>query len=196
MYIRAYPEPGYPARHLSGVWASGPFLHNGSVASVAELLKPARERAKMFYVGSSVIDTEDLGFESSFESVMPHIPDLEVKAQRLLNGDKGIISWMEATKNYLKGSSVSKPANIVEAKLQIACATYPERCFDVSHAGNSNQGHEGEDFGTFLSENDKLSVIEFLKILRPEPEYSHNSEPRYSAVRDPATKQVRCQTYQ
>lgn len=45
------PPPGYEARVLQGVWAAAPYLHNGSVASLAELLKPAKERATRFKVG-------------------------------------------------------------------------------------------------------------------------------------------------
>lgn len=48
----AAPEPGaYEARVLEGIWATAPYLHNGSVASLAELLKPAAERAAVFRVG-------------------------------------------------------------------------------------------------------------------------------------------------
>jgi hypothetical protein len=45
------PPPGYEARVLQGIWAAAPYLHNGSVASLAELLKPAKERASRFQVG-------------------------------------------------------------------------------------------------------------------------------------------------
>jgi hypothetical protein len=41
----------YEARVLKGIWAAAPYLHNGSVASLAELLKPAAERAMEFKVG-------------------------------------------------------------------------------------------------------------------------------------------------
>lgn len=39
---------GYKARPLSGIWASAPYLHNGSVPSLAELLKPPAERTARF----------------------------------------------------------------------------------------------------------------------------------------------------
>lgn len=45
------PAPGYEARVLEGVWAAAPYLHNGSVPSLAELLKPARDRVGEFKVG-------------------------------------------------------------------------------------------------------------------------------------------------
>ena len=41
----------YEARVLQGVWAAAPYLHNGSVMSLADLLKPAAQRTRIFKVG-------------------------------------------------------------------------------------------------------------------------------------------------
>jgi hypothetical protein len=41
----------YESRVMQGVWAAAPYLHNGSVPSLAELLKPASERVNAFQVG-------------------------------------------------------------------------------------------------------------------------------------------------
>lgn len=54
----------FVAKPLAGIWASAPFLHNGSVPTVADLLKPAKSRAKEFYVGSFVYDPKALGYVS------------------------------------------------------------------------------------------------------------------------------------
>lgn len=42
---------GYKAGPRDGVWATAPFLHNGSVPSLYELLLPAAQRSKTFRVG-------------------------------------------------------------------------------------------------------------------------------------------------
>ena len=42
---------GYIAEPLDGVWLTGPYLHNGSVPTVADLLKPAAERPTHFVRG-------------------------------------------------------------------------------------------------------------------------------------------------
>lgn len=55
-------EPSYKARPLNGIWASAPFLHNGSVPNLTELLKKPDERIKSFYVGSWEMDPENVGF--------------------------------------------------------------------------------------------------------------------------------------
>lgn len=57
----------YKARPLNGIWATAPYLHNGSVASLYELLLPDSERAESFYVGSQDFDSENVGFESKLD---------------------------------------------------------------------------------------------------------------------------------
>ena len=47
------PSYPYETKVLQGVWAAAPYLHNGSVATLAELLKPADQRAVSFEVGSA-----------------------------------------------------------------------------------------------------------------------------------------------
>lgn len=54
----------YKARPLNGVWTSAPFLHNGSVPNLYELLLPASERSKTFYVGSLIFDPKYVGFST------------------------------------------------------------------------------------------------------------------------------------
>jgi hypothetical protein len=50
----------YEARVMEGIWAAAPYLHNGSVPTLAELLKPAAERVKAFKVGPAY-DTVNIG---------------------------------------------------------------------------------------------------------------------------------------
>lgn len=50
---------------LLGTWATGPFLHNGSVPNVYELLSPVSERSKVFWVGSRELDTQKMGMVST-----------------------------------------------------------------------------------------------------------------------------------
>jgi hypothetical protein len=53
-------SPKYEARVLNGIWAAAPYLHNGSVPSLAELLKPPAERVSTFKVGPAY-DIENVG---------------------------------------------------------------------------------------------------------------------------------------
>lgn len=52
----------YKARPLNGIWSSPPFLHNGSVATLEDLLTPAENRPKKMVVGCEDFDTEKVGF--------------------------------------------------------------------------------------------------------------------------------------
>ena len=57
--LRGYREPSttrpaegvYKAGPRDGVWATAPFIHNGSVPNLYEMLIPAAERTKKFYLG-------------------------------------------------------------------------------------------------------------------------------------------------
>jgi hypothetical protein len=53
--------PAYRPKPLAGMWATPPFLHNGSVPTIYDLLSPAAERPKTFKVGSREYDPEHLG---------------------------------------------------------------------------------------------------------------------------------------
>ena len=51
----------YKPRPLAGMWATPPFLHNGSVPTVYDLLSPVADRPTTFQVGSREYDPERLG---------------------------------------------------------------------------------------------------------------------------------------
>ncbi|WPO98936.1 di-heme-cytochrome C peroxidase [Pseudomonas sp. HR96] len=55
----------YKARPLAGVWATPPFLHNGSVPTIYQLLSPQDERASTFYRGSFEYDPQHLGYQTA-----------------------------------------------------------------------------------------------------------------------------------
>jgi mono/diheme cytochrome c family protein len=53
----------YKVRPLNGVWATPPYLHNGSVPTVEALLGPPEDRPKKFYLGSREYDPVNLGYK-------------------------------------------------------------------------------------------------------------------------------------
>lgn len=56
-------EPsGYIAAFLDGLWLRAPYLHNGSVPTLRDMLKPVAERPKVFYRGYDVYDPVNVGF--------------------------------------------------------------------------------------------------------------------------------------
>jgi hypothetical protein len=58
-------QGGYVARPLVGTWLLGPYLHNGSVPTVWDLLSPPDRRPAIFYRGYDVVDLDHLGFVST-----------------------------------------------------------------------------------------------------------------------------------
>jgi mono/diheme cytochrome c family protein len=48
---QAPPHGAYESRVMQGIWAAAPYLHNGSVPTLAELLKKPADRVKKFKVG-------------------------------------------------------------------------------------------------------------------------------------------------
>lgn len=55
---------GYKARPLEGVWATPPFLHNGSVPTLFQLLSPVAERQETFWVGGREYDPKQVGIRT------------------------------------------------------------------------------------------------------------------------------------
>ena len=55
----------YKARPLNGIWASAPYLHNGSIPNLDELLKKPHQRSQaVFKVGSRNFDPVKVGFQA------------------------------------------------------------------------------------------------------------------------------------
>jgi len=58
---------GYNATLLDGIWLRGPYLHNGSVPSLTDLLEPPQSRPQVFWRGYDVYDQERIGFVTQGE---------------------------------------------------------------------------------------------------------------------------------
>jgi hypothetical protein len=55
---------GYANHPLDGIWLRGPYLHNGSVPTLRDLLDAPEARPKTFYRGYDVFDPAKVGFVS------------------------------------------------------------------------------------------------------------------------------------
>jgi hypothetical protein len=100
----------YESKVLQGVWAAAPYLHNGSVPTLAALLTPAAARPTSFQVGP-VYDLVNVGL------------------------------------------ATEQPNGSATVRVTTDCATME---------GNSRCGHE---FGTWLTQDEKTALIEYLKTL-------------------------------
>ncbi len=98
---------GYKARPLTGIWATGPYLHDGSVPTLTELLKPADQRMKSFWTGSREFDPVNVGF------ITWKTPEnwLEFVARR---GDKPVYGNSNEGHNYGTNLSVPEREALIE----------------------------------------------------------------------------------
>lgn len=55
----------YKVRPLNGVWATPPYLHNGSVPTLYALLSPVDERPKVFFLGDREFDPKNVGYRGN-----------------------------------------------------------------------------------------------------------------------------------
>jgi hypothetical protein len=58
-------QNGYVNVPLEGLWLRGPYLHNGSVPTLTDLLEAPANRPRIFYRGYDVLDPQRVGFVSS-----------------------------------------------------------------------------------------------------------------------------------
>ena len=56
---------GYASAPLDGLWMRAPYLHNGSVPTLRDLLEPVEKRPTIFYRGYDVYDPTNVGFIGS-----------------------------------------------------------------------------------------------------------------------------------
>ena len=65
----AIPLMAYKARPLEGIWATAPFLHNGSVPTLYDLLLPVEKRPQAFRTGTRDYDPTKGGYDITATAV-------------------------------------------------------------------------------------------------------------------------------
>jgi mono/diheme cytochrome c family protein len=63
--INMVRNEGYISPPLDGLWMRAPYLHNGSVPTLRDLLAPVAARPKVFHRGYDVYDPVNVGFVTS-----------------------------------------------------------------------------------------------------------------------------------
>ncbi len=98
----------YPARPLAGVWATAPYLHNGSVPTLMDLLSPPAMRPVKFGIGYREYDPDRVGYRTDVLTANPLVHEYDTTASGNSNGGHayGVDLPMEdkaALVEYLKG---------------------------------------------------------------------------------------------
>jgi hypothetical protein len=126
----------YKSRPLNGIWATAPYLHNGSVPSLYDLLLPARVR--------NVIPKADL---AAYLESLSRPPTTGTRPE-----------------SFAVGSREFDPVN-VGIKIDTAGSRFQFKVLDDTGAplpGNFNSGH---DYATTLREDQRRALVEYLKTL-------------------------------
>jgi hypothetical protein len=157
------PRPvGYKADTLEGVWATAPYLHNGSVPTLLHLLYPATANCGLDASGNRAHDVDETP-----ESVKCR-PTVFVRGNIEYDANAAGFEWRieRAPSKKLGGRKANRCGEIVEgyeeptpypAGEMIHCNYY-----DTRAPGNGNGGHL---FGVDLKPEEKLALVEYLKTL-------------------------------
>ena len=81
------PILAYKGRPLTGIWATAPYLHNGSVPTLDDLLLRPDKRPKQFYVGTREFDPEKVGFVTAQSSENSFLFQTEDAAGKPIDGN-------------------------------------------------------------------------------------------------------------
>lgn len=96
---------GYVATELMGLWLKGPYLHNGSVPTLCDLLQPPDQRPVRFFRGVDIVDPVNGGFVTPREFTATQHSDC---------GDalgQGLLEWGVAQARFVTPFEVGRPGN-------------------------------------------------------------------------------------
>jgi hypothetical protein len=62
------PLMRYKSRPLDGIWATAPYLHNGSVPNLYQLLLPPAQRVTSFRIGTRQYDPRLVGYRTDAQA--------------------------------------------------------------------------------------------------------------------------------
>jgi mono/diheme cytochrome c family protein len=80
---------GYVSVPLDGLWLRAPYLHNGSVPNLRQLLTRPEDRVRTFFKGCDVIDGVNVGFiaDASAADICPNAASFDTRLKG--NGNQG-----------------------------------------------------------------------------------------------------------
>ena len=87
-FTRFRKTHGYANMPLDGIWLRAPYLHNGSVPSLRDLLEPASRRPAVFWRGNDLYDPQRVGFVTDKAEVAGR-PLFEFDTRQPGNGNGG-----------------------------------------------------------------------------------------------------------
>ena len=185
--LRGDRELGYLAPPLYGVWATAPYLHNGSVPNLWELLEPA-DRVRIWRRVSKPAPT--LPFPNTFGNViMGYDTDLErafdpvkvgwryeeiaCRVENILNPSVSPYVNCNPSEEDQEDPLAEQIYGMLYSNVLLAWNIFfpppltPLQMEDrkIFNTWMFAQGNEGHEFNAVLSDAERLAIIEYLKTL-------------------------------
>jgi hypothetical protein len=136
----------YPARPLAGYWATPPYLHNGSIPNLYELLSPVSERSSTFWTGNLEFDPVKVGYSpASLRG------GFEFKTRQ---------SFLGALWDAVVGLVLTGKWSFTRDIAGNSISGHEFR--------DAPKGTPGV-IGPYLSPRDRMDIIEYMKVLRDVP---------------------------
>lgn len=174
--LRGDRKLGYLAPPLYGVWATAPYLHNGSVPNIWEVLKPSERRA--IWTRQSKVARPDqvgkvvMGYDDSLSSGYDKAR-MGWKYQALSCGSGGGTPYLDCTPDDAAGVTLQDVLNPVYgnggllwnlANLPVVGTTQIEQR-KIYNTRMYSQGNRGHEFTAVLTDQERLAIMEYLKTL-------------------------------
>ena len=87
VHVPDSPTPMYKARPLNGIWATAPYLHNGSVPTLYDLLLPQDQRPKSFGYFDGEMDVVKGGLKDASKNPAAYVQNVYRKDGSLIIGN-------------------------------------------------------------------------------------------------------------
>ena len=107
----------YPARPLTGYWATPPYMHNGAIPNLYEVMSPASERSSSFWTGSEEFDPVKVGYRTEkferriqirYKAQLP--PGTEYSVRELFSGHFDSTAISRETRIWATNSAMPRKA--------------------------------------------------------------------------------------
>ncbi len=154
----------YVARPNDGIWATAPFLHNGSIPNLYELLSPREDRSKTFCLSTLEFDQEKVGYkthcaitEQPFDTAVEIVNQDGTKStpnSNIGHEFRNTVGCEEVFKTYTE-----------ESRRLESDPGYKDMLRKKVFAGEENivKWEQPGVFGCELPEADRWDLVEFLK---------------------------------
>jgi mono/diheme cytochrome c family protein len=162
-------EPGYLAPSLYGIWATGPYMHNGSVPTIGQMLdsstRPTIWRRKLQTIGP--VTGFDQSFATGYDFDRIGWKHDELKCEDYPNDPRlgcNPVDPEEGPPLFTVVQDLMQEKVLWTGTVHTQYLSNPDLRFvyDTRHTGGGNEGHE---FTDVLTDAERKAIIEYLKTL-------------------------------